>query len=285
VKKEKLNFDEIQYWSEVKLDIIRDYASEYSKILSRQSQIKEHVYIDGFAGAGIHLSKLSGETIPGSPINALNIDPPFKKYYLIDLKQSRTQNLISLAKNHQNVHVYPGDCNKILLQDVFPKVKFEDFRRGLCLLDPYGLHLDWKVIETAGEMKTIEIFLNFPIMDMNQNILWHQPEKVTAKQIQRMNFYWGDESWKTAVYEKDLNLFNLDWLKKEADSNGKIAFAFKERLKKVARFSYVLDPIPMRNSKGATVYYLFFASPNSTGVKIVKHIFDKYKDKGAGQNG
>jgi hypothetical protein len=37
----------------------------------------------------------------------------------------------------------------------------------------------------------------------------------------------------------------------------------------------------MRNTAGATVYYLFFASPNKTGGKIVKQIFDKYKDMGA----
>ena len=29
-------YDEIGYWSEVKLDIVRDYAAEYSKILSAQ---------------------------------------------------------------------------------------------------------------------------------------------------------------------------------------------------------------------------------------------------------
>ena len=284
MKKEKLNFDEIHYWSEVKLDIIRDYASEYSKILSKQTQI-DHSYIEGFAGAGIHISKSSGKNISGSPVNALNINPPFKKYYFIDLKQSRTKNLELLAKGNPNVFVYQGNCNEILLQEVFPKVEYKNFQRALCVLDPYGLHLDWNVIEKAGKMKSIEIFLNFPIMDMNQNILWHQPEIVTPQQIERMNDYWGDESWRTAVYQKDQNLFNLDWLKKEPESNEKIATAFQERLKRVAGFSYVPDPIPMRNSKGATVYYLFFASQNPVGGKIVKHIFDKNKDKGAGHNG
>ena len=44
------------------------------------------------------------------------------------------------------------------------------------MLDPYGLHLDWEVIETAGKMRSIEIFLNFPIMDMNRNALWRNPD-------------------------------------------------------------------------------------------------------------
>jgi three-Cys-motif partner protein len=74
-----LNFDTINYWSEIKLDIVKRYATAYSKILTAQKAIKEHAYIDAFAGAGVHLSRESGKLVPGSPLNALEIDPPFKK--------------------------------------------------------------------------------------------------------------------------------------------------------------------------------------------------------------
>ena len=36
----------------------------------------------------------------------------------------------------------------------------------------------------------------------------------------------------------------------------------------------------MRNSKGAVVYYLYFASPNDTGARIVGEIFDTYRTRG-----
>ena len=39
--------------------------------------------------------------------------------------------------------------------------------------------------------------------------------------------------------------------------------------------------MPMRNSKGAVVYYLYFASQNETGARIVKDIFDTYSTRGA----
>jgi three-Cys-motif partner protein len=64
----------------------------------------------------------------------------------------------------------------VLLENIFPNVKYENYRRALCLLDPYGLHLKWEVIQTAGRMGTIDMFLNFPIMDMNRNALWRNPE-------------------------------------------------------------------------------------------------------------
>src|SRR3990172_8723949 len=93
------------------------------------------------------------------------------------------------------------------MEKVFPRAKYEAYRRALCLLDPYGLHLNWEIILTAGQMKSIEIFLNFPIADMNRNVLRHNIEEVDPKQIARMNAYWGDESWRDAAYDGKRNLF------------------------------------------------------------------------------
>jgi hypothetical protein len=36
--------------------------------------------------------------------------------------------------------------------------------------------------------------------------------------------------------------------------------------------------LPMKNSKGSVVYYLFFASQKGTAENIVKYIFDKFGD-------
>jgi hypothetical protein len=68
-----LKFDEIGYWSEVKLEIVKKYAAAYSKIMTAQTAPPlHHVYIDGFSGSGIHLSRTAGEFIAGSPLNALS---------------------------------------------------------------------------------------------------------------------------------------------------------------------------------------------------------------------
>jgi three-Cys-motif partner protein len=269
-----IKFDIIGYWSEVKLEIIREYAKAYSQILT--SNRLHHVYIDAFAGAGMHLSKTKGEFVPGSPLNALAIKPPFKEFHLIDLDSTKTQQLRQLTESQKGVSIYEGDCNEILLTKVFPQVQYTQYRRGLCLLDPYGLHLDWRVIKTAGQMQSLEIFLNFPVADMNRNVLWRDSAGVDQQQAGRMTEFWGDESWKQAAYDKTGNLFGWE----EKQSNESVASAFRERLKKVAGFSHVPEPIPMRNSKGAIVYYLFFASPKPVAAKIVKSIFDKYRDKG-----
>jgi len=48
----------------------------------------------------------------------------------------------------------------------------------------------------------------------------------------------------------------------------------------VAGFAHVSQPLPMRNSKGAIVYYLFFASQQQVADNIIKDIFDKYRSRG-----
>src|SRR5262249_29732422 len=155
------------------------------------------------------------------------------------------------------IHIHQGDCNEIMLRDVLPKVRWEDYRRGLCLLDPYGLHLNWDVLATAGKLKTIDLFLNFPIADMNRNVFWRNPEGVTEDDVERMSAFWGDESWRKVVYQP---MKGVLWEMEEKTDNDTIAEAFRERLRKVAGFGNVPQPMPMRNTKGAVVYYLFFAS-------------------------
>lgn len=278
-QRRKLKLDEIGYWSEIKLDIIRDYAKAYSTILAAQKKPRlQHLYIDAFAGAGIHLSKSTGKEIEGSPLIAVNTQPPFVEYHFIDLDGLRVDNLRSIFGQRQDIHIHHGDCNQIMLEKVLPRVQFQDFKRGLCLLDPYGLHLNWDVIRSAGEVGTIDLFLNFPIADMNRNVFWRNPEGVDEADIARMTAFWGDESWRNVVYESVATLFGPE---EEKTDNETVAEAFRERLRKVAKFKNVPKPIPMRNTTGAIVYYLFFASAKPVAQRIVTDIFNKYRNRGA----
>lgn len=271
-----LQFDRIGYWSEIKLEILKEYASAYSTILAAQSSPSlYHVYIEGFAGAGVHIARATNEFVLGSPLNALNVEPPFREYYLIDIQPERVESLKNLIGARSDVHIYPGNCNEILLDRVFPRVRYEDYRRGLCILDPYGLDLTWSVISQAGQMKTMDLFLNFPVEAINRNVLWRNPDKVLPSHVNRMTAFWGDSNWPALLYKQG-GLFN--WPEKE--SNEAVAQAFRERLQKVAGFQRVPEPLPMRNSNGAIIYYLFFASQKDTAERIVLDIFNKYRNRG-----
>jgi len=269
--------DRVGLWTEVKLDILREYSKAYAQILNRQQAIRHYAYVDGFAGAGTHISKTSGQEIEGSPSIALLTDPPFSHYHFIDLDGKRATRLKELAGGRDDVSVYCGDCNDVLLNEVFPKCRYEQHRRALCVLDPYDLNPTWDVVQTAGRMKSVEIFLNFMLMDANMNVLWKNPERVEAGQVDRMNAFWGDDSWRQIAYKSEPGLFGPLM---EKVPNWDVAIAYQKRLREVAGFRYVPEPVPMQNSKGAVVYYLFFASHNETGGKIAAAIFRKYREQG-----
>lgn len=271
-KIKKLNLDEIGPWSEVKLEIIQKYAQAYSTILSKQSSL-HHIYIDAFAGAGVHISKLTKEFISGSPLNALNVIPPFKELHLIDLDELKVESLKKLTSSFKNVFIYNEDCNKILHERILPKITYKSFKRALCILDPYGLTLDWKVVELAGTLGTIDIFINFPIADINRNVLRHDRSKVAKADIERMNIFWGDSSWESSAYSSDESLFEE---LEEKQDNQAVVDAYIDRLKKVAKFENIPVPLAMKNSKGATVYYLIFASQKPVANHIINDIFRKH---------
>jgi three-Cys-motif partner protein len=276
----ELKIDEIGYWSEVKLSILDEYAKPYNQI-THAHRLKT-VYIDAFAGAGHHISKTSDRLIEGSPVRAMNVDPPFDRLHFVDIDAARVKELKRLASGRPEVSVHRGDCNTVLVKEIFPGISYENFERALCILDPYGLHLDWQVIEVAGKSRITEIFLNFPVMDMNMNVFWANPDGVVDKSKERMTRFWGDNSWKDAAYSTLPGLFGDFEVKNSIEQ---VTDAFKRRLKENAGFGYVPDPMPMRNTKGAIVYFLFFAAQKPTAEKIVKQIFEKYRHRGEVPNG
>lgn len=269
--------DEIGYWSELKLEIIAKYGQGYTNAFNKLGARLQKYYIDGFSGAGVHLSKRTGEPIDGSPARALNVTPPFDGFHFIDMNADKTAYLERLRAERSDVNIYTGDANQYLKQ-LLPEIQYDRYKRALCLLDPYGLHLNWEVMQIAGQLKTIDMFLNFPIMDINRNVLQHDRSKVAIEDANRMDRFWGDNSWKSAAYVETGQTTMFDFgPEMQKQGNEAIVTAFRERLRKVAGFAYVPEPLAMKNSNNAVVYYLFFASANDTGRKIVTSLFEKYR--------
>lgn len=271
-----MDYDEIGEWSERKLEILQKYVTAFNTVLAAQPHQFHRIYIDGFAGAGEHVSKRSGERIPGSPLRALDAGAGFHEYHFVDMDPLKTGYLRELIGDHPDVYIHEGDCNRVLLDEVFARIEWRKYHRAFCCLDPYGLHLSWAVVKGAAATKAIEVMVNFPTMDINMNCGLRAPDAVRPDQAARMTVFWGDESWRDVVYTEaptQLTLFGG----REKAPNDAIAEAYSQRLRDVAGFRYVAEPIAMRNSRGATLYYLIFASPNETGASIANQIFRGYR--------
>jgi three-Cys-motif partner protein len=219
-------FDQIGYWSELKLEIVEKYGAAYTKAFANHPRLKKY-YIDAFSGAGVHVSKHTGQQVAGSPARALKVSPPFDHFYFIDMDEDKTAHLNTLCRGRKDVDIHTGDASLYLTQVVLPKIHYKKFNRALCLLDPYGLQLEWEAIAQAGQSRAVDLFLNFPVMDMNRNAIWRRADQTPREGIDRMTKYWGDQSWTQIAYSEDPqgNLFKKpDLLKRR---NEEIARAFQ----------------------------------------------------------
>lgn len=269
-----MNLDEIGPWSEIKLEILRAYAAPYSQILTRNRF--HHGYIDAFAGPGLHVRKGDKEEVLGSPLVALGVKPPFDEYHFIDLDGEKVDFLRRQVGNRRNVTFYNADSNNVLIDSILPRFTYTKRTRALCVLDPYKLTLHWNVVCAAGESCAVEVFINFPVMHMNRNCKKEHISEILPGELHAMDLFWGDRSWHATMFRPSdqRNLFGDEELDKT--DNPDLVDAYCARLRAMAGFGFVADPLPMRNSKNAIVYYLIFAGPNETGWKIVQDIYRKH---------
>lgn len=171
---------------------------------------------------------------------------------------------------------YKADSNQVMLESVLPRFTYAKRTRALCVLDPYALTLDWQVVRAAGSSQAVEVFINFPVMHMNRNCKKEDISGILPGELGAMDSFWGDRSWHSSMFRPSAqrNLFGgEEWDKTE---NRDLVDAYCKRLKEVACFGFVAEPLAMRNSMNAVVYYLIFAGPNKTGWRIVQDIYRKY---------
>jgi three-Cys-motif partner protein len=182
-------FDEIGDWSELKLEIVEKYGAAYTKAFAGRGRKLKKYYIDGFSGPGAHVSRRTKTRVEGSPARALKVSPSFDGFFFIDIDADKTAYLTSLCKGRSDVRIFTGDANVRLLADVLPGIHYQKYTRALCLLDPYGLHLDWQVMLQAGQSGAVDMFLNFPVTDMNRNAIWRNHDRARREGIERMTVF------------------------------------------------------------------------------------------------
>jgi three-Cys-motif partner protein len=235
-----------------------------------------HGYVDAFSGPGLHIRKDGGEEVMGSPLVALGIKPPFNEYHFIDLDGEKMDFLKGQVGDRPDVRFYKADSNQAMLESVLPRFSFSKRTRALCVLDPYALTLDWRVVCAAGSSQAVEVFINFPVMQMNRNCKQEETSKILPGELDAMDRFWGDRSWHAEMFRPSAqrNLFGEE--ERDKTENRDLVNAYCKRLKEVAGFGFVADPLAMRNSRNAIVYYLIFAGPNKIGWKIVQDIYRKY---------
>jgi three-Cys-motif partner protein len=278
-KRQPSRVDVAGRWSEEKLELLEKYLRAYATIMNKQKQkwLTAYHYIDAFAGSGQPKAKDEERYIVGSPLRALQCEPPFDSYWFIELSPWRGERLQDMKSQFPNkqVEIRQGNCNEILRREVLRQITYASKQRGLVFLDPYGLQVEWNTVKALAQAKAFDVFVNFPLMAVTR--LLKRDEPPTGQVLALLDRVMGSSDWVQKIYRpaEQLRLFGEQLVIRDVIRAEWLARVYADQIGTL--FPFVSKPVIMTNSKNAALYALFLASHNQTGVKIANDIFGRYE--------
>jgi three-Cys-motif partner protein len=259
-------------WTERKLSVVRAYLAMYAKALKNKPF--QRIYIDAFAGTGDRTDKRR-ETLPlldlpefdavakGSARLALEVEPPFHRYFLIERATRRASELTSLKTEFasRDIEIINGDANDAIVA----LCKATNWRgtRGVVFLDPYGLQVTWKTLVAITKTRALDVWVLFP-SGMGLGRLLTNSGDIPQEWQDTLDRSLGTREWRSAFYhsEHEADLFEGRRRKivKDADA-AKLEKYYLDRLRTI--FPTVMkNCVRLTNSKNQTMYLLCFVSAN-----------------------
>jgi len=253
----------------------------------------ERIYIDAFAGAGIReVTQETDEQLfdeaqskedegyrHGSPLIALGTEPLFHRFVFIERDAASITKLeLQVAESFplriDDVSFRQGDANELLKALTRENWKT---RRAVAFLDPFALHVKWETIELIAKTQAIDMWLLFPAMAVNRML--PRSGVVPPKWAAKLTATFGSSEWEGYFYEKhQADMFGEETISKQPKIFEKLSDFITMRLKTVFEDA-VKKPMILRNSSGAPLFLLCFASGNPKGapiaLRIANHIINK----------
>ncbi len=257
--------NDIGPWTELKLECIRKYLSAYSNILN-SAGFREYYFIDAFAGSGYCKTRKTRETRRGSALISLSINPPFTKYFFIELdsaKHDYLQDILNQDFSDRTVVMRNGDCNDeivLILKQIDESTPF------MALLDPQAGDLYWDTIRKISEKKKSEVLINFPFgMAINRYMLLTEGKEISKDMENKIDLIFGCKDWRNIYQERKKDKLS------PAITREKYLDLYLMNLMSVGFKYYTVKNI--KNSIGNHIYYLIFATKNLTGLEKMKDEF------------
>jgi len=284
-------------WTATKLEVLGKYLSAYATILNKVQYFK-FAYIDAFAGTGyikdkskkqskndtllIEYDDDAQEYIKGSVKIALESKPEFDSYIFIELDDKKAEELNSVIKkehiNLQNkVTIKNDDANKVI-QELCSRNWQK--HRAVLFLDPFGMEVEWKTIESIAKTEAIDLWILFPLGVSVNRLLMKDRNAIPKNWSDDLDKIFGTHDWFDEFYQekREVTLFGESESVVKTANFDKIASYYIKRLKQVFA-GVVEEPMYLYNSTNNPIFLLCFASGNEKGsksaIKIAKEIIGK----------
>ncbi len=259
-------------WTEKKLDIIKKYLAAYTTALKNQPFKK--IYIDAFAGNGFCKIHKDGQdtVIEGSASIALSTEIPFEEYYFLEEDAERADQLRALAAQHpeKTIHIYNENCNKVL-----PDILQRSWRdcRAFLFLDPYGLNIDWKVIQLIAETKAIDVWFLVSLSGVYRNAP-HDADKIDKHKQAALDRFLGSNEWREKFYEPtgQGDLFNSSSQERRVVDWRDISHFIQGRLEEIFEGGVNNPTILYSNNVPFFALYFALSNPGSKAKDLAKRM-------------
>ncbi|MDO4496739.1 MAG: three-Cys-motif partner protein TcmP [Bacteroidales bacterium] len=287
-------------WTEQKLDCFESYVRAYLTIMNayRDKYHWKLIYFDGFAGSGDRKQKEESENLAIDIFGEENVSPQdlnlyqgaaervvrleetmrgFDFYYFIDKYQENLDRLKLKLNAYETKNLMSFRCadanNQALL--LAQALKEKSNLKALCLLDPFGMSIDWNTIERLAG-KSLDLWVLVPTGSIVSRLIQNDGTLRYPDKLERF-FGLPEEVLKERFYQTEMvqDLFGEhEETHKVANIIGEIASLYCEQLGNL--FPYVTNkPLVMYNKNNVPIFHFVCASFNQTAVKIAKQIIDK----------
>lgn len=239
-------------WTILKLSILAYYVDLYTVII--KSHYESAFYLDLCAGCGLNHIQETGDIVLGSAVIADRIPRGNKKFdqlILIEQDQKKAEALKGILPNAQIIH---GDSNSSILTEILSEIDNRPRSHFLAFIDPEADEIHWQTIETLLKTRG-DIIINYMCTSIRR--IWGNACRGAEKFVERMDRFFGDESWKACSHAEDL---------------------FELYLKKVKKYKEVVIPIEVKGPKGFH-YHVIVAVRRTKGSQPWIQVIEKAKQQ------
>jgi len=199
------------HWSVIKHMLLSYFIPMYTSIItSKKNYFKNCIYVDLFAGSGIHELELSNGSVftTGSSLAAIcKSQGKFSEMIFCDKAKkkisalrARIDSIRGKYNNCKFTVTDPMDVNKVVPKVIDIIDSYGKSAHTLFFIDPFGMSLDFEKFKMILERTSSDIFLYFNsdkyMQQVNAGKKGHAPEK--------NNLFFGGDYWRNASSSQEL---------------------------------------------------------------------------------
>jgi three-Cys-motif partner protein len=221
----------------------------------------------------------------GSAQIALGLDSPFDQYLFIDQRRNHIRQLETMIE--QGFSHLRSRCilrNEDANSELCKWCRTVDWKnnRAVVFLDPYGMQVEWKTVETLAATRGIDLWYLFPLATLARML--PQNGIISPAWRSRIDASIGTSDWADHFYPESMfeSLIDGTRIRFRDASVEKLRTFINARLSTC--FVAVAEGLVLRNSKGSPMFLFCFAASNAAGaptaLKIAEDILNPRTQQG-----